>query len=69
MKKPKVAAELSIYCDKVPITPLGPGPALLHHQIVILPVTSTHLMMENPPKIKPIVKPTVDPIRAPIYTL
>lgn len=69
MKKPKVAAELSIYCDKVPITPLGPGPALSYHQISILLLTSTHLMMENPPKIKPIVKPTVDPIRAPIYTL
>jgi hypothetical protein len=28
MKKPKVAAEESIYCDMVAIAPLGPGPPL-----------------------------------------
>ena len=28
MKNPNVAADDNIYCDNVPITPLGPGPAL-----------------------------------------
>lgn len=66
MKNPKVAAELSIYCDRVPITPLGPGPALRDCQITVKAILCAHLMIENPPNMNPIVNPTVEPINAPI---
>jgi len=50
---PKVAAEPTMYCPKLRITPLGPGPCFT---------------IEYPPKMKPMQSPTVPPISAPIFT-
>jgi len=54
MKKPKVAADPAMYCPKVRIIPLGPGP---------------NLMILVAPNIKPMINPTEVPIMAPIFNL
>jgi hypothetical protein len=51
---PKVAPEPSMYFPRVRITPLGPAP---YWKIVTVPM------------INPMIPPTVDPIRAPIFTV
>lgn len=57
MKKPKVAAEESMYWDIVAMAPLGPGPPLFVSSILLVG-DCTDLRTENPPKMNPIVNPT-----------
>lgn len=61
IKKPNVAPDDSMYCDRVARAPRGPGPALGQGG-------TTYRRIWKPPPIKPIVRPTSEPIIAPIVT-
>jgi hypothetical protein len=66
MKKPKVAADESIYCDMVAIAPLGPGPPLDPQLEQSTFLVDTDLRTEKPPNMNPIVSPTPADIFSPI---
>ena len=67
-KNEKVAALLSMYCESVPKNPRGPAPPLRANEEREHENFKKYasLRILHDPKIKPIVRPTPPPIRAPI---
>lgn len=67
-KNEKVAALLSMYCDSVARRPRGPAPCLVEEVRVniALRTAKAYRKMLHDPKMKPMVRPTPPPMRAPI---
>jgi hypothetical protein len=69
-KNPNVAALLSMYWDNVDKNPRGPGPYLCSGMRARAHYgKKTNLRMLQDPNIKPMVRPTPPPIKAPILSI